>query len=301
MVHKITVEHSFESGHGLSHLGGKCVSLHGHSWSTAVTMVAPKLSPEVTVVEFSALKVGLRRWIDEHLDHAMMLSARDRLIEPLIAEGSRVFCFGAERPADVAEQFAHGLPWPTVEAITVLRGRVAESVSAGLPRAGGASRADSGPRDAAQHRRLRAVDLGGPAFRRECFLLLPIDGSVPRLDASTGRASRPPDAQGSARSRTVGRAAAWSDSFATRSPPAAPDRPGQPPLLARDNHSESLDVVPDREARRGGGYGDVTGWECSCHSWERARHKVGGTTMSPEWWILMIMTRNSRRWIAMEL
>ncbi|MEV6712645.1 6-carboxytetrahydropterin synthase [Lentzea sp. NPDC051208] len=138
MPHKITVEHSFESGHRLPHLGGKCVSLHGHSWSVAVTVSAPELSPEVTVVEFGALKVGLRRWIDEHLDHATMLGARDRLIEPLIAEGSRVFCFGVERPADVAEQFAYGLPWPTVEAVAVLLGRVAESVLAGLPRADGA-------------------------------------------------------------------------------------------------------------------------------------------------------------------
>lgn len=108
MPHKITVEHSFESGHRLPHLGGKCVNLHGHSWSTAVTVSAPELSPEVTVVEFGALKVGLRRWIDEHLDHATMLGARDRLIEPLIAEGSRVFCFGVERPADVAEQVRPG-------------------------------------------------------------------------------------------------------------------------------------------------------------------------------------------------
>jgi 6-pyruvoyltetrahydropterin/6-carboxytetrahydropterin synthase len=138
MPHKITVEHSFESGHRLPHLGGKCVNLHGHSWSTEVTVSALELSPEVTVVEFGALKIALRRWIDEHLDHATMLGARDRLIEPLIAEGSRVFCFGAERPADVAEQFGQGLPWPTVEAVAVLLGRVAESVLAGLPRSDGA-------------------------------------------------------------------------------------------------------------------------------------------------------------------
>lgn len=138
MPYKITVEHSFESGHRLPHLGGKCVSLHGHSWSAAVTVSAPELSSEVTVVEFGALKVGLRRWIDDHLDHAMMLGARDRLIEPLIAEGSRVFRFGAGHPADAAEQFAHGLSWPTVEAVAVLLGRVAESALAGLPRAEGA-------------------------------------------------------------------------------------------------------------------------------------------------------------------
>ncbi|MEV0675852.1 6-carboxytetrahydropterin synthase [Actinosynnema sp. NPDC050436] len=138
MAHKVTVVHSFEAGHRLPHVDGKCVSLHGHSWSVAVTVSAPKLGPEVTVVEFGALKVGLRRWIDGHLDHATMLGACDRLVEPLVAEGSRVLRFGAERPEDVAEQLACGLPWPTVEAVAVLLGRVAESVMAGLPRADGA-------------------------------------------------------------------------------------------------------------------------------------------------------------------
>ncbi|GAA1291481.1 6-pyruvoyl trahydropterin synthase family protein [Saccharothrix xinjiangensis] len=138
MPHKVVVEHSFEAGHRLPHLGGKCVSLHGHSWSIAVTVSAPKLSPEVTVVEFGALKVGLRRWIDDHLDHATMLGVHDRLIEPLTAEGSRVFRFGAEHPTGVAEELARGLPWPTVEAVAVLLGRVAESTVAGLPGADGA-------------------------------------------------------------------------------------------------------------------------------------------------------------------
>lgn len=101
-------------------------------------MSALELSPEVTVVEFGALKVGLRRWIDEHLDHATMLGARDRLIAPLVAEGNRVFRFGVERPADDAEQFGYGLPWPTVEAVAVLLGRVAESALARLARADGA-------------------------------------------------------------------------------------------------------------------------------------------------------------------
>lgn len=137
MPHKITVEHSFEAGHRLPHLGGKCVSLHGHSWSVAVTVSAAELSPEMTVVEFGALKVGLRRWIDEHLDHATMLGIHDRLIPPLVAEGNRVFRFGADYQASNAEKFGYELPSPTVEAVAVLLGRVAESVLAGLARADG--------------------------------------------------------------------------------------------------------------------------------------------------------------------
>ncbi|MBF6188747.1 MULTISPECIES: hypothetical protein [Nocardia] len=76
--------------------------------------------------------------MNEHLDHATMLGVRDRLIAPLVAEGNRVFRFGAEQPADHAEEFGYGLPWPTVEAVAVLLGRVAESTLIGLARADGA-------------------------------------------------------------------------------------------------------------------------------------------------------------------
>ncbi|GAA3863233.1 hypothetical protein GCM10022243_32200 [Saccharothrix violaceirubra] len=128
MTHKIVVAVSFESGHRLPHLTGKCVSLHGHSWSAEVTVGASELSPAATVVEFGDLKAGLRRWIDDHLDHATMLGTDDPLITPLTIAGSRVFRFGADDPEDDAEAFASGLPWPTVEAVTVLLGRVAENV-----------------------------------------------------------------------------------------------------------------------------------------------------------------------------
>ncbi|GLZ37903.1 6-carboxytetrahydropterin synthase [Actinokineospora sp. NBRC 105648] len=138
MSYKITVEHSFEAAHRLPHLGGKCVSLHGHSWTTAVTVSAAQLSPEVTVVEFGALKARLRHWIDEHLDHGTMLGAQDQLVNPLTATGNKVFRFGLEEPGDTAEQFAHGLDWPTVEATAVLLTRVAQSALVDLPRADGA-------------------------------------------------------------------------------------------------------------------------------------------------------------------
>jgi 6-pyruvoyltetrahydropterin/6-carboxytetrahydropterin synthase len=29
----VTIRHSFEAGHRLAHIPGKCQSLHGHSWN----------------------------------------------------------------------------------------------------------------------------------------------------------------------------------------------------------------------------------------------------------------------------
>lgn len=139
-AHQITVQHSFETAHRLPQLGGKCTSLHGHSWRVAVCVIAPSLSEQATVVEFGALKAGIRHWIDTHLDHGTMLGVQDPLVEPLAAAGCKVFRFGAGRacPAGKAEALAADLAWPTVEAVAVLLRRMSQGVLAAVPRAAGA-------------------------------------------------------------------------------------------------------------------------------------------------------------------
>jgi 6-pyruvoyltetrahydropterin/6-carboxytetrahydropterin synthase len=140
MAHRIRVEHSFETAHRLPHLGGKCTSLHGHSWRLAVSVIAPSLSDQATVVEFGALKADIRRWIDTHLDHGTMLGVDDPLVEPLAATGCKVFRFGTGQAclAAEAEALAADLMWPTVEAVAVLLRRMSQDVLAALPSAAGA-------------------------------------------------------------------------------------------------------------------------------------------------------------------
>jgi 6-pyruvoyltetrahydropterin/6-carboxytetrahydropterin synthase len=139
-THRITIEHTFETAHRLPHLGGQCTSLHGHSWRVAVPVLAPSLdSTDLTVVEFDALKTGVRHWINTYLDHGTMLGAHDPLVDPLVAAGCKVFRFGGDR-ADVteAEVVAADLAWPTVEAVAVLLRLISHIVLTGLPHASGA-------------------------------------------------------------------------------------------------------------------------------------------------------------------
>jgi 6-pyruvoyltetrahydropterin/6-carboxytetrahydropterin synthase len=133
MTTSVTVSHNFETGHRLPHLGGKCQSLHGHSWWAYITITSAKDPRYGTVVEFGAAKRVLRAWIDEHLDHGVMLGAADPLIAPLAADGRcKVFVFGKEptsgrfgsEPVDDPARFARTLPWPTVENVAELIGRV---------------------------------------------------------------------------------------------------------------------------------------------------------------------------------
>ncbi|MFW5415830.1 6-carboxytetrahydropterin synthase [Nocardiopsis sp. CNT-189] len=134
--HGVTVRHNFETAHRLPHLSGKCENLHGHSWWAEVSVAAPELSAG-TVVEFGAFKSGLRAWIDANLDHGAMLGADDPLAKALPDLGSRVYRFGAADPAP-AERFAAGLPYPTVEAVAELLGRVAADLLGSLDTAPGA-------------------------------------------------------------------------------------------------------------------------------------------------------------------
>lgn len=113
-AHPISIEHTFETAHRLAHLSGKCASLHEHSWRFAVCVPAPGMAGDGTVLEFGALKTGIRQWIDTYLDHGTMLGAHDPLIDPLIEAGCKVFRFEADRaaPSEEAETLATDLVWP---------------------------------------------------------------------------------------------------------------------------------------------------------------------------------------------
>jgi 6-pyruvoyltetrahydropterin/6-carboxytetrahydropterin synthase len=124
-THSVTVGHNFETAHRLPHLGGKCASLHGHSWWVDVTVTAEKLSPHGTVIEFGAFKAALRTWVDTHLDHGTMLGAADPLCGPLRRDGGKLFVVGSgDLSGGTSTLDVSDLDWPTVENVAVLLGRV---------------------------------------------------------------------------------------------------------------------------------------------------------------------------------
>jgi 6-pyruvoyltetrahydropterin/6-carboxytetrahydropterin synthase len=129
--------HNAETAHRLPHLGGKCVSLHGHSWQIEVTVGIPAVDDAGIGVEFGGFKRELREWIDTHLDHGVMLGANDPLVPALVREGTKLFRFGAFAYPDGDEKLAADLPWPTVELVAKLIDRVAVRILGGLAHAPG--------------------------------------------------------------------------------------------------------------------------------------------------------------------
>lgn len=122
MTSHVTVRHTWEAGHRLPHLEGKCQSLHGHSWQVEVTVTGPR-DADGTVVMFAALKSRLREWIDTHLDHGLMLGRDDLLVDLLSGHG-KVYTFGQDWPTTPLADQDGPLDWPTVENVAALLARV---------------------------------------------------------------------------------------------------------------------------------------------------------------------------------
>lgn len=69
---------------------GHCRFIHGHSWSIRVTFACTTLDEHGFVIDFGNLGY-LRDWIDQHLDHAIMLSHDDAQAKALVESAPELF------------------------------------------------------------------------------------------------------------------------------------------------------------------------------------------------------------------
>jgi 6-pyruvoyltetrahydropterin/6-carboxytetrahydropterin synthase len=87
---RVTREIDFCYGHRLLNYDGKCRHLHGHNGRAVIVIEAPGLDQRGMVMDFNDIKRVVSTWIDENLDHRMILRRDDpavplleRLGEPL--------------------------------------------------------------------------------------------------------------------------------------------------------------------------------------------------------------------------
>jgi len=72
-MYRVSREIDFCYGHRLLNYDGKCKYLHGHNGRAVIVIEAPKLDDRGMVMDFSDIKRVVSSWIDEHLDHRMLL------------------------------------------------------------------------------------------------------------------------------------------------------------------------------------------------------------------------------------
>jgi 6-pyruvoyltetrahydropterin/6-carboxytetrahydropterin synthase len=68
-------------GHRLMDYTGKCRHPHGHNGRVEIELTAKKLDRRGMVMDFGEIKTHVQAWIDENLDHRMILRKDDRLVK----------------------------------------------------------------------------------------------------------------------------------------------------------------------------------------------------------------------------
>ena len=115
----VTREITFCYGHRLLNHDGKCRHLHGHNGRALITLATEQLDRMGMVVDFSVLKRVVGGWIDQALDHKMLLHRDDPALPLLRAQGEPVFVMDvnptAENIARLIYEYTAGQGFPVVE------------------------------------------------------------------------------------------------------------------------------------------------------------------------------------------
>jgi 6-pyruvoyltetrahydropterin/6-carboxytetrahydropterin synthase len=118
-MYRVTREIHFCYGHRLLHYDRKCRHLHGHNGRAVITLEAAQLDDLGMVVDFAQLKEVVGTWIDNTLDHRMLLHEDDPVLPLLNAQGEPVYVMPvnptAENIARLIYEYTAAQGFPIVE------------------------------------------------------------------------------------------------------------------------------------------------------------------------------------------
>lgn len=117
----VSREIDFCYGHRLLNYEGKCRFLHGHNGRAVITVEADKLDHRGMVLDFSDIKNVVTAWIDENLDHRMLLHNDDPMVPVLREMGEPMYLLDmnptAENIARLIHEFAASSGFPVVRTV----------------------------------------------------------------------------------------------------------------------------------------------------------------------------------------
>jgi 6-pyruvoyltetrahydropterin/6-carboxytetrahydropterin synthase len=89
MGYSITRKFTFDAGHRVYGHESKCAHVHGHTYHVEVECSANTLDGIGRIIDFSVIKQVCGTWIDDFLDHGMLLFAGDPLCEAFRLMGNQ--------------------------------------------------------------------------------------------------------------------------------------------------------------------------------------------------------------------
>lgn len=118
---RVTRQIDFCYGHRLLNYDGKCKNLHGHNGRAEITIVSDTLDELGMVIDFTEIKRVVNTWVDETLDHRMILHQNDPAVAMLRDLGEPMYLLDtnptAENIARLIGEFAveQGFPVSQVD------------------------------------------------------------------------------------------------------------------------------------------------------------------------------------------
>ncbi len=116
---RVTREIDFCYGHRLLNYDGKCKHLHGHNGRAIIAIEAETLDERGMVLDFSDIKRVVSGWIDDNLDHRMLLHKSDPYVRILTDLGEPLYLMDenptAENIARLIHEFTASRGFPVVE------------------------------------------------------------------------------------------------------------------------------------------------------------------------------------------
>ena len=99
-MYKVSKAIEFCYGHRLLNYDGKCRHLHGHNARAEIELNSKELDERGMVFDFSDIKKAVKSWIDDNLDHVMILNEKDDIIPMLKNAGERYLAVPANPTAE---------------------------------------------------------------------------------------------------------------------------------------------------------------------------------------------------------
>jgi 6-pyruvoyltetrahydropterin/6-carboxytetrahydropterin synthase len=118
-MYLVTREIRFCYGHRLLNYDGKCRHLHGHNGRAVLAIAAGQLDALGMVMDFARIKRVVATWINDSLDHKMLLHKDDPLLPLLRQHGQPVYVLDvnptAENIARLIYDYTASQGFPVVE------------------------------------------------------------------------------------------------------------------------------------------------------------------------------------------
>lgn len=118
---EVTQQIEFCYGHRLLNYSGKCRHLHGHNGRAVIVLRGEELDDRGMLVDFSDIKKSVRTWIDNELDHRMILNESDPVVPYLREQGEPLFLLPdnptAENIAKLIYRFTKSQGFPVAQVL----------------------------------------------------------------------------------------------------------------------------------------------------------------------------------------